>query len=63
MEAVAAQNKDYFFCYSKSLCDYLHYQKGLGIITVAKNLKSDRVFSLFEQSAELNEAIKNYNQK
>lgn len=63
MESIPVQNKDYFFCYSKSLCDYLHYQMGFGIITIAKNLKSDKVFSLFEQSLELDEAIKKYTQK
>ncbi|WP_139692513.1 hypothetical protein [Sporolactobacillus terrae] len=60
METTQVQNKDYFFCYSKSLCDYLHYQMGLGIITVAKNVRNDKVFSLFEQSLALDQAIKKY---
>lgn len=55
-------NKDFFFCYSKHLAAYIE-QKGISYITVAKNIKTDGVFSMFPKSDELNEVIKEYNKE
>jgi hypothetical protein len=56
-------NKQYFFCYSRELSNYLHYKHQFGIITVAINPQSKKTFSLFKQSPELAEAVKKYSSK
>lgn len=52
-------NKDYFFCYSQKLSKYLMSQ-GVGYITIAKDMNTDRVFSLYPKSTELQVALESY---
>ena len=54
-------NKDYFFCYSQRLSKYLMSQ-GIGYITIAKDMNTDRVFSLYPKSVELQVALDEYSQ-
>lgn len=54
-------SKDFFYCYSKDLADYLK-QQGFSIITIAKNIKSDTIFSMFMKSKALDSAINDYKQ-
>lgn len=49
----------YFFCYNPSLSKYLS-DKGVRYITKAKHPVSDQLFTLYEQSEELNKHIKSY---
>lgn len=41
--------------------EYLRYEKGIKFITAAKQLNSDKVFYLFEQTSELSEALNQLN--
>lgn len=52
-------NKDYFFCYTKKVSDYLN-EKGLQFITVAKSVSNHKIFSLYEITPALQEALKEY---
>lgn len=52
-------NKDYFFCYSQRLSNFLKV-KGIGYITIAKDMNTDRVFSLYPKSEELQLALDEY---
>lgn len=51
---------DYFFCYSPTLSKFLHSKKGFSFICMAKNVKDDRTFWLFERGEELNKALTEY---
>lgn len=55
------RESQYFFCYSKRVMEYLRYEKGIKFITAAKQLNSDKVFYLFEQTSELSEALNQLN--
>lgn len=53
-------NSDFFFCYTKKLSDHLR-DKGFYYILKARTLKDENViFTLYEQSEELNKAIKSF---
>lgn len=52
-------NKEYFFCYSQRLSDFLK-NKNVGYITIAKDMNTDRIFSLYPKSIELKEALDEY---
>lgn len=52
-------NKNYFFCYSKKVSDFLSY-KGIRFITVAQDMKTQKPFSLYEISADLQKALDEY---
>ncbi len=52
-------NKDYFFCYTKKVSDYLK-EKGFEHITVAQDPKTKKIFSLFKINEELQKALKAY---
>lgn len=54
------KNQDgFFFCYSKRVSDFLR-SEGVYFITVAKDMKTDKIFSLFTITPELDEALKKY---
>lgn len=53
---------NYFFCYNKKVSDYLQ-SKGLKLITVAKDLKTDKIFSLYEINDEFQKALDSYKSK
>lgn len=50
----------YFFCYNKSVSDYL-VSHGLKFITVAMDPKTKKLYSLYKQDSHLSELLKNYN--
>ncbi|MBU9724143.1 MULTISPECIES: DUF5659 domain-containing protein [Bacillaceae] len=52
----------YYFCYSKRKSDYL-VSFGFKPITIAMNMSSRNVFSLFHRTKELDQAIHNYDQQ
>ncbi|MEB2264144.1 hypothetical protein LAV77_04960 [Priestia megaterium] len=52
-------NKGLFYCYDKDKCFYL-LQKGFRYLTKAKHYKTNRLFTLWEITEELNAAIKKY---
>lgn len=52
-------NKDYFFCYTKVLSDYL-VSRGHKPITVAMEPKTKQIFSLYLVTDLLSESLKGY---
>jgi len=52
-------NKGYFFCYNKTVSDFLD-KKGINFITVAKDPKTGKMFSLYEKSSALQRALDEY---
>lgn len=51
-ETMHTYNEDYFYCYDRLLFDYLS-NAGFRFITKARNIKDNRVFSLFERTNDL----------
>ena len=49
----------YFFCYNKRVSDYLQ-QNGLHYITVARDPKTNKLFSLYKQTPELSRLLTQY---
>ena len=52
-------NKGYFFCYNKTVSDFLN-GKGINFITVAKDPKTGKMFSLYKRSSELQRVLDEY---
>lgn len=52
---------DFFYCYNKNVSDFLR-TKGVRFITVAKDLKTQKVFSLYVINKEFQAALNEYNQ-
>ena len=50
----------YFFCYNKSLFSWIHDVKGIDYITVAISPSSQKTFTLFEKSDQLQVALDEY---
>jgi Domain of unknown function (DUF5659) len=50
---------NYFFCYNKKVAEFLK-SKGIYFITVAKDLNTDKVFSLYEINEQLQKALDEY---
>jgi hypothetical protein len=61
-ELMQLQSTDFFYCYSKQVSDYLT-SLGINKITVAREPKSNRLFSLYYQSDELKQALTKYNER
>lgn len=51
---------NYFFCYNMKVSQHLK-SKGIPVITVAQDLKTKKVFSLYEITPEFQEALNSYN--
>lgn len=49
----------FFFCYNKNVSDYLT-GKGIKYITVSRDLKTKKIFSLFQINDELQTALNEY---
>lgn len=54
-----SNNRDYFFCYNKTVADFM-YTRGVHYITVAMDVKSQKVFSLFEVTSKFQAALEEY---
>jgi hypothetical protein len=54
--------QDFFFCYDKRLFTFLKDERGIDYITIAKNVKTDIVFSMFYKSPEFHQALTEYKQ-
>lgn len=52
-------SKDFFYCYNKNLAKYL-YEKGFRYIHKAKEIKTNNIFSCYEITPELSNALKEY---
>ncbi|WP_226035642.1 hypothetical protein [Aquibacillus saliphilus] len=52
-------NSDLFYCYNKRLSDHL-FECGLTPLTIAINPKSKNIFSLYQKTNELQQAIDKY---
>lgn len=52
---------NYFFCYNKHLADYIR-SKGIQYITVARDLKSQKIFTLFYINEMLQQTLAEYKQ-
>lgn len=50
---------DFFYCYNKRLSDFLTTE-GIKYITVAKDIKKNRMFSLYIINKELQTALDKY---
>lgn len=51
--------KNYFFCYNKKVSDFLK-NKDIHHITVAQDMKTKKIFSLFEITNEFQQALEEY---
>lgn len=51
--------KNYFFCYNKTVSDFMR-TKGIHHITVAMDVKTKKIFSLFEITNEFQQALDEY---
>ena len=49
-----------FFCYDIKLFKYIKNVKGIDYLSVAKHPKTDKLFSIFYKSNELQAAINEY---
>lgn len=54
--------KDYFFCYSTNLMEFLRYEKGINFICVGTHKGTGKDFWLFER-AEVVEALNEYRER
>ncbi|MDE8562752.1 hypothetical protein PNH38_02505 [Anoxybacillus rupiensis] len=52
--------KNYFFCYDKRLRDFLRYEKNIDYITEGRHLKTGMIFTLFERTEFLNQALQEW---
>lgn len=52
-------SKDYFFCYNKRLATFIK-ENNIKQITVAQDLESKKIFTLFEATPELQVVIAKY---
>lgn len=55
------KKSNYFFCYNTKVSAFLK-SKGVYFITVAKDLNSGKIFSLYEIDDELQKALDEYKQ-
>lgn len=51
--------KEYYYCYSASVAHFLK-ERDIRCITIARSIKDNSVFSMFEQTEELSNALKEY---
>jgi len=54
------KNNDFFFCYNKSLFTFIKDVKGIDYITIAKNPTTNKTFSMFYKSPELQICLDEY---
>ncbi|WP_219620074.1 DUF5659 domain-containing protein [Bacillus sp. T33-2] len=54
------QPSDFFYCYNIQVSEYLK-SKGFKFIHIAREPKSNKLYSLYLRTDELNTAIKEYN--
>jgi len=52
-------SKDFFFCYNKKLADKFR-EANIPSITIAENVKTGKLFSLYQKSPELQKIIDSY---
>lgn len=57
-----SNNRDYFFCYTKSLSDHLQ-NKGFRYITVAQEPMSKKLFSLYKITPELKAVVAEFSSR
>lgn len=53
-------NSKYFFAYNKNVYKYLHDVKGIEYITIAQDPRTQKVFTLFENTEEVTNALREY---
>lgn len=51
---------NFFYCYNPKLFKYLHEEKSLSFITIAKNPTTNKTFSIFCKSDSLQNALDEY---
>lgn len=56
------KNQDLFYCYSKSLSNFIYEESGGKItpLTIAENPKSKKLFSLYGKSSEIRAILDKY---
>ncbi|MFB4473322.1 hypothetical protein ACDI16_10275 [Oceanobacillus caeni] len=54
------KNEDLFYCYSKKLSTFIYEESGIVPLTIALNTKSNRLFSLYGKSPELQAVLDKY---
>lgn len=57
------KNEDLFYCYSKKLSDFIYHNSGIVPLTVAKNMKSGTIFSLYGKSEALQSCLDAYKER
>jgi hypothetical protein len=53
------KNSNFFFCYNKTVSDFLK-AKGVKHVCVAQDVKTSKIFSLFEITNEFQAALAEY---
>lgn len=53
-------NKQFFFCYSSQLFKYLTEENSFDYITIAREPKNNKMFSLFFRTNKLNQKLIEY---
>lgn len=56
-----SSKQDYFYCYNKKVSDFMR-TKNINHITVARDIKTNKIFSMFEINDEFQAAMKEYKQ-
>ncbi|OWW11709.1 hypothetical protein BUE63_02445 [Bacillus sp. MB353a] len=57
------QEKEYFFCYSTNLHEFLRYEKGIKYICTAFHDTTNKRFWLFERDGKLLNALDEYGKR
>lgn len=55
-------NKDFFFCYNRDIYFYLT-ENNVDFITIAREPKNNRMFSLFHKTKEVDRLLAEYNKQ
>lgn len=54
-------SKDFFFCYNKKLAEKIK-EANIPVITIAENIKTGKLFSMYEKTPKLQAIINDYKQ-
>lgn len=53
-------SSDFFFCYTRSVSDYLSEQ-GIRYVLKAKSIKDGNTFTMYQKNEELQKTLMNFN--
>ena len=56
------KSQKYFFAYNRNVFKFLHDTKGIEYITIAQDPRTQKIFTLFENTEEVTQALREYRQ-